>query len=188
VPSFLSLVGAAAAVAFGAGENVAVAGGVANSIFTAGKAYYVPQQKAGFLNRARHAVHCIGNESVGIAAYTIPVGDKDEGNARGRRRGGGSISLPFELQYYRMVENALRSVDTILADRLNTLGTYDPAGIASQIKTLNDEIRQAEEERKDVQEGRSRSRRTGTREAELAQLELDVLQPKLQECVVRAKM
>jgi hypothetical protein len=87
-----------------------------------------------------------------------------------------------------MVENALRSVDTILADRLNTLGTYDPAGIASQIKTLNDEIRQAEEERKDVQEGRSRSRRTGTREAELAQLELDVLQPKLQECVVRAKM
>jgi hypothetical protein len=183
VPSFLALVGSAAAVTFGAGENVAIAGTVASSVLNAGKAYYVPREKAGVFNRARHALACLQSEAAGIPAYLPPADAEATTRSRSRRGGGGSVSVPFELQYFMMVASRLKEVELILADRLNTMGTYDPAGVAAQIRELDEEAEAADDAR-----ARQRSRRGRVSAVDEAVLELDALRPKLDECVVRAKM
>lgn len=69
VPGFLSLVTAAAAVALGGGRDWAIAGGSANSMFTAGNSYYDPAKQAEILNDAVDAFACIRSEAVGVEAY-----------------------------------------------------------------------------------------------------------------------
>jgi hypothetical protein len=184
VPSFLSLIGATAAIAFGAGEDVAVAGGIANSVFNAGKAYYVPQQKAEILDHALDALLCIQSESVGMAAFDATV-PPPSGKSR-FDSGSGSVSVKVERQYFNMVSSALFSVERVMAQRLNRAGAFDPAGVAAQIKTLDQQAAAAETQQN--AKASARFRNTGIMEAQDAILELKAIQPKLQGCVVRAKI
>lgn len=171
VPSFLALTGAATATILGAGETVPVIAGAANQILPGGKAYYVPQQKAEIFDHALDAILCIKTEAVGVPAFSTDL----EGRVL---RDGGSVEVSFEEQYFHLVAAALLSVERAMAQRLSTVGKFDPAGVVAEIEKLKKE--------EDAAADAAGKSRIGA--ADFATLQLDVLQPRLQKCVVRAKM
>ena len=93
-----------------------------------------------------------------------------------------------------MIRGALRQVAVVTAQRLSRRGTFDAAGVAAQIRTL------AEEERArraavgaatETPVDDALAARFGGPVAAFIrniQLQLDVLQPKLDQCVLRAKI
>lgn len=237
IPSFLALAGTSAASAFGAGPDVAIAGGVGNSLFTNGGKYYASQQKAEIYDHALDALLCIKSEAVGIDAFTlgaISAVERANGETAGALAagaagapgadGGPEVTVTSTEQYYDLVTAALLSVERVAAQRLSAAGTpFDAAGVVAEIEAL----REKEEEATDA-EAQSESDDaaaavtaaptaagggtvglTGAQAATklLAQqtayqtinrvpasrvsetiLELRSLQPKLQQCVVRAKV
>jgi len=208
VPSFLSLVGATAATAFGAGPDVAIAGGMANSVFNAGNAYYAPQRQAEIFDGSLDALLCIKTEAVGINAYDIGKLDEEETPEVADEEGGGgegdsAIHVSPSQQYYDMIQAALFSVERVTAQRLNVVGTFDPAGVVAELTALETEIREKNKKKDgpagdadadaDAREGEAAADDEGGGGAgddDLAtvRIELLTLQPKLQRCVVRAKI
>ena len=197
IPSFLALVGSTTAVAFGAGADVAIAGGAANSVFTAGSNYYAPAEQNEILLHALDAINCISEEAVGSPAYaSLPAaGDEERRLQLLRDPGGGQVEITSDQRYFRMVRGALRQVAIVTGQRLSRRGTFDAAGVAAQIRTLADE----ERERRRLAEqpppteqaltNRFMSSPAGTaRLMHVIQLQLDLLQPKLDQCVLRAKV
>lgn len=222
VPSFLSLAGTTAAVALGAGPNVAIAGGAGSAILTQSGKYYAAQQKAEILNHSLDALLCIKAEAVGIDAPTLRAVSAVEKNlsvpqsamrADGTPQPGAQVEISSEKQYFDMVSASLMSVERITALRLSIVGTpFDAAGVIAEIKALDEKI---EEASSGVQAAANKTQTlknapvtdNGTLSAPSDQLRaksvlngipsqqvantllrLDVLQPKLQQCVIRAKV
>lgn len=139
LPAFLALIGATTAVAFGAGPDVAIAGGAANSVFKGGQAYYDPKQKAEIFDHALDALICIKMEAVGIDAYDIITYDKAHNYALTLGDQGGP-QVSATQQYYDLVASSLFSVERVLAHRLSNTGTFDPAGVVAEINALQKQI------------------------------------------------
>lgn len=188
VPSFLALVGSATAVALGAGSDVAILANAANGTLTGAKSYYVPQEKAAVLDHALDALLCIKTESVEVNAYSIgTIGQAQRMQFFAADGGGSIVTIPVDEQYFNMISAAVLSVERVMAQRLSKLGTpFDAAGIAAQIKTHAEETRKAEAEREAQRSAGFRT--SGLLSANDVTLELQVMQPRLQDCVVRAKM
>ncbi|HMC91184.1 MAG TPA: hypothetical protein VKI45_01875 [Allosphingosinicella sp.] len=193
VLGFLSLVGSTAAVALGAGPKVAIAGGIGNSVFTAGEKYYDPKEQTAILADALDALTCIKTESVGINPFDLAATSTQQRSFRDADSGG-NVEVTAERQYFNMVASALLSVERAATVRLSRRGSFDAAGIAAEIETLAKKAEEAEKAKKNPppQDPTVRllfgERVAGVqRLGEFARLDLDVLQPKLQKCVVRAK-
>jgi len=207
VPAILIGAGAATALAFGAPSAVAIGGGAATAALSAGKNYYSPQMKAGIFDSALDALLCIKTEAVGIDPISIgAISAAQEGGARALAApaSNGNLTVSAEERYFTAVSAALLSVERVLAQRLSAVGTFDPAGVIAEIKTLAAEV---EEKKADgtliasdqakalVQDAgggdqSAKSAVVSTTTAKIAQtiVQLEVLQPKLQQCVVRAKI
>lgn len=196
IPAFISLIASTTAVAFGAGPNVAIAGSAGNSLFTAGNNYYAPAEQAEILNHGLDAITCIRSEATGTPAYAaLPALGNEE---RRLQRVAGitdpTVEISSDRQYYNMVRSRLEAVDIVIAQRLMRRGTFDAAGVAAQIREAAKEVRDAQlavvsppaaDQRVT---GRFASSPTGTaRLAQMVQLHLNLLQPKLDQCVLRAK-
>lgn len=87
-------------------------------------------------------------------------------------------------QYFELVSGSLLSIERILGARLKSAGKFDPAGLQAEIgKTLTE-----------MQEADNKTRQTPLRglgdqeKGEEVRLRVQALQPKLQNCVVRAKL
>lgn len=110
---------------------------------------------------------------------------------------GGTIEIDVQRQYFEMVAASLFSVERVLAQRLSNVGTYDAAGIAAELKQLAGEQQEADEDVDEAEDapvtgtpvaGKKSFATEADRNAALAELSLDSLQPRLQQCVVRAKI
>ncbi|MCW3835929.1 hypothetical protein ACFQ1E_07750 [Sphingomonas canadensis] len=149
---------------------------------------------------------------------TAQLPGADGGGAKGLWRALGidapaSVSVPAERQYFEMVLAALLTVERVLATRLSDSGKYDAAGVTDELKKLfkqeevaAGETRAAGEEVKnagknldaqllsnlDTDAGRAKAalalQLLQQREKRFVTIQLDELQAKLQQCVVRAKM
>ncbi|MGI4880847.1 MAG: hypothetical protein ACRYG4_25560 [Janthinobacterium lividum] len=210
VPALLVGVGAATALAFGAGADVAIGGGAATALLTGGKNYYSPAVKADIYDSALDALLCIKSESVGVDALTI---DKVEMVAKLASRvdpavaASTGVTVSADDQYFGLIQNALFSVERILAKRLSKSGVFDAAGVVAEIKTVAKDV----EDRKATAEKTAEAKAktvvgatsgagarlfqltdatpdADTTRVEAAIVELAVLQPKLQQCVIRAKI
>lgn len=111
----------------------------------------------------------------------------------------GVVKIDVERKYYEMVAASLFSIERVLANRFSIIGAFDSAGITAEIKQLT-----AEEETADQATSEAENRPIdGTAAAALApktfatekkrndavvELTLAALQPRLQQCVVRAKI
>lgn len=141
LPAFLSLVGATAATAFGAGPDVAIAGGIGNSVFTSGGKYYAAQRKAEIYDHALDALLCIKTEAVGVDGFTLDrISDVEKGAAprvEPQDGEGPSVTITSSEQYFDMVSAALLSVERVAAQRLSAAGTpFDAAGVIAEIESL----------------------------------------------------
>ena len=185
--SFLSLVGSTAAVALGANKDVAILGGAGNSVFSGGKAYYAPQEQTTILSDAVDAIACIQAAAVGVDTFTIENTSEEQKNLR--TRSGATVEVPVERIYFNMVGSSLVNVERAAAQRLARRGTFDPAGVAAEIESALKKI----EEAKNAKEHPPTLRDQPGVSVALAgsvqtvQLDLALLQPELQKCVVRAK-
>ncbi|MEG3168200.1 hypothetical protein U1737_08355 [Sphingomonas sp. LB3N6] len=207
VPAMLIGAGAATALAFGAPSGFAIAGGAATAALSAGKNYYSPQMKAAIFDSALDAILCIKSEAVGIDPISIgAISAAQEGGARALAAPGGNDNLTVSAaeRYFIGVSAALLSVERVLAQRLSVVGTFDPAGVIAEIKGLAAEVEekktggtstatdQAKALVQDAGGGNQavKSAVSATTEARIAQtfIQLETLQPKLQQCVVRAKI
>ena len=195
IPSFLTAVGTITATAFGAGSNVAIAGGSASSILNGSRNYYDPKGKADIFDSSLDALICIKMEAVGIDGFSIK---KVQGEAEknilkfetGENRFG--VDVGPETQYFDLVSSSLLSVERILAQRLSAVGVFDPAGVVAEIKQLSDDIEQASSPAA-VADAQNKAQPLALSTAEKATaartlLEINALKPKLQSCVVRAKL
>jgi len=195
IPSFLTAVGTITATAFGAGSNVAIAGGSAASILNGSRNYYDPKGKADIFDSSLDALICIKMEAVGIDGSSIK---KIQGEAEknilkfetGENRFG--VDVGPETQYFDLVSSSLLSVERILAQRLSAVGVFDPAGVVAEIKQLSDDIEQASSPAA-VADAQNKAQPLALSTAEKATaartlLEINALKPKLQSCVVRAKL
>lgn len=198
IPAFLAVVGATAATAFGAGQDVAIAGTVGSSIFNAGNSYYSPLQQAGIYNSAIDALVCIQSEAVGVEAFVRPEDDERDSldnDERGGGEGDSAVYTTAEVQYYEMVRAALFNVELVAARRLMNIAPVDPAGVVAEITALNREAAEnlppgrEDDGGADDQAGVEDEEGGGARdEAETVRLAIAALQPRLQRCVVRAKI
>ncbi|HEY0312930.1 MAG TPA: hypothetical protein VGC56_10600 [Allosphingosinicella sp.] len=145
IPAFLALIGTAAATAFGAGPNVAIAGTVGNSLFTNGGKYYAPQRKAEIYDHALDAMLCIKEEAVGLDGYTLEaIGTVENAQGKSVRAAVGdspaddsdpTIRVTVSAQYFDMVAGALLSIERVAAQKLSTAGTpFDAAGVIAELE------------------------------------------------------
>jgi hypothetical protein len=206
IPSILIAAGSATALALGAPSEVAIGGGAATSLLGTGKSYYAPQAKAEIFDSALDALLCIKTEAVGIDPITIDsISTAEKGGARGIASAArGVITVSAEERYFTTISAALLSVERVLAQRLSTVGTFDPAGVVAEIKALTEDENElttesqksAPEQAKalliDASRGHMAAKNAAisSSETKIAQtiVRLETLQPKLQQCVVRAKI
>lgn len=112
---------------------------------------------------------------------------------------GGVIKIDVERQYYEMVAASLFSIERILSQRFSNIGSFDADGVAAELKELTAE----EEKAETAAEGAADAPIDGTpaaagatktfaseakRNDAVVELTLASLQPRLQQCVVRAKI
>jgi hypothetical protein len=196
IPSFLTAVGTVAATAFGAGPNVAIAGGTGASVFRGAKSYYSPKEKADIFDSSLDALLCVKLESVGIDAFDIAKVDIAAARAADFQNdadGGNEVSVSAQQRYFDLISASLMSVERVLAQRLSAVGVFDPAGVVAEIEKLASEIRskegaasQAAANNKATAMGIADA--AGIASASQAIIKLDALRPKLETCVVRAKL
>lgn len=208
VPALLVGIGTAAAMAFGAPADVAIAGGATTAGLNAGKNYYSPKQKAAIYDNALDALLCIKTEAVGIDPLALgAISSIESGGVNGRSLvAGGGVAVTAEQRYFALVSASLLSVERVLAQRLSNVGSFDPAGVIAEIKTLAEEARQKTEDAEATADNQAQAlmadgSKTGssagaksavaaTDQDKIAQtiVLVETLQPKLQQCVVRAKI
>ena len=208
VPALLTALGTATAMAFGAPSDVAIAGGAATAGMNAGKNYYDPKQKAAIYDSALDALLCIKVEAVGIDASVLAaMSALETGGANSRKvLTNGGVHVTVEQRYFELVTASLLSVERVLAQRLSNVGTFDPAGVIAEIKILSEEIKESEEDAKSgadekakllVEDGMSsgsgskaQAAAATTNLTEVARtiVQVETLQGKLRQCVVRAKI
>lgn len=195
IPSFLTAVGTITATAFGAGPDVSVAGGSAVAILNGAKGYYSPKQKADIFDSSLDALICIKMEAVGIDGFEIKkvqaaTVDQAIKKANGDKATG--VEIGPETQYFDLISASLLSVERILAQRLSSTGIFDPAGVVAEIKQLAEEVEEAEsglavtdaKNKTDPLKLSAPEKATAIRTL----VDINSLRPKLQSCVVRAKL
>lgn len=209
VPALLVGLGTASAMAFGAPADVAIAGGAGAAGLNAGKNYYGPKQKAAIFDSSLDALLCIKTEALGIDPFTleaISLIEKEGGNKLNLVDSSQAL-VTTDKRYFELVSASLLSVERVLAQRLSNVGSFDPAGVIAEIKTLADEVREktaegqkfaAAQAKGIVNDGRSKDATPKANAAanstalekkvEQVVVQLEALQPKLQQCVVRAKI
>lgn len=196
IPSILIAAGSATALALGAPSEVAIGGGAATSLLGSGKSYYAPQAKAEIFDSALDALLCIKTEAVGIDPITIDAisAAEKEGASGIASAARGIITFSAEERYFSSISAALLSVERVLAQRLSTVGTFDPTGVVTEIKALAAEEEELKTESQAIATDQAKAllknAASSSTEAKIAQtiVKLDILQPKLQQCVVRAKI
>lgn len=110
-----------------------------------------------------------------------------------------AIEVTPERQYFRMVSSALLGVEVAAAQRLSQRGTYDAEGVRARIADLVEEEEENSEIANNTQlPGGSAAMFAGEMGAAAAdvaiqrviwaQVQLNVLQPKLQQCILRAQV
>lgn len=157
VPGLLAGIGSAAALAFGAGSDVAIAGGVATASADGAKDYYAPLKKAEIYTSSLDAFLCIKSTSVGVEPFIISgetVARKAAGNPptnKGAATPEGARSTSREKsyfsperRYFELVSSALFTVERISATRLRNSANYDVAGVIAQIEQIKEKIEKAE--------------------------------------------
>ena len=208
VPALIVGLGTATAMAFGAPPDVAIGGGAATAGLNAGKSYYDPKLKAAIYDSALDALLCIKTEAVGIDPLTlgaISAIETDGANGRALTSSGG-VSVTAEQRYFAIVSASLLSVERVLAQRLSNVGSFDPAGVIAEIKTLAEEARKKTEDAQATADSqaqalvadgsgsaatpKAKAAVAAADEAKISQtiVQIETLQPKLQQCVVRAKI
>lgn len=126
----------------------------------------------------------------------------------------GKVSFSSERRYFEMIGAALYSVERVTADRMSSVGSLDAAGMVKEIEDLANKVKAAkeEEDKQQVDESGNKDPNGGAADAEKAlaesvaskdavttdllkarvnfntELQLNTLQPKLQMCVLRAKL
>ncbi|QNA84937.1 hypothetical protein G4G27_13730 [Sphingomonas sp. So64.6b] len=208
VPALLVGLGTATAMAFGAPADVAIGGGAATAGLNAGKDYYAPKMKAAIYDSALDALLCIKTEAVGVDPLTLgAISAMETGGANGvALTGTGGVAVTAEQRYFAIVSASLLSVERVLAQRLSNVGSFDPAGVIAEIKTLSEEARKKTEDAEVTADGqaqalvadgskgtatlKAKAAVAATDETKIAQtiVQIETLQPKLQQCVVRAKI
>ena len=88
-------------------------------------------------------------------------------------------------QYFEMVSSALLSVERILASRLKSMGKYDAAGLQAEIAKQLEDMRTADAKLKPASAFAGLS---APEKNEEVKLQVSAIQPRLQSCVVRAKL
>lgn len=209
VPAFLLGATAALGQSFGLSSDATL--GIGAGAVGAGQSssYFAPQAKADYLNSAINALTCIQMESVGVPGFDLTEEPKgaDNGDAKAMMFAldgdavDTTVSVGAHEQYFRMIMGALLSVERVLARRLNHAGTpYDAAGITAQIELLS----QKEEEgppadptgsaktlmdlQGKVGLSADEENRLKSAKETYATLKVKELQPKLQKCVILAKV
>lgn len=196
LPAFFSLVGATTLIGLGeAGRKAAFVGQTGSSVFGAGKSYYAPQEQATILRSAVDAIACIQSEASNISAYEVAeTAEQEKKQLAGFKRTKGA-EITVEQQYFDLIESRLTAINGVAAQRLAQRGTFDAAGVAAQIEQIAQAQRDAEEAREEGQpppDAETQKMLGPTKSVALAlskkvQLDIDVLRPKLDKCVVRAK-
>lgn len=208
IPAFLATTGAAGAVALGGGSTFGIIGTGASSLFNAGNQYWDPKLKAAIYDHALDALLCIKTEAVGIPAYKFDNAAAEKARSAGFQEPGKQVStvtVTPEKQYFEMVSAAAFSVERILAQRLSSMAPVDAAAVAAQLKDAMEATAAKEKERENANAGTPAGRPGGgngnaglidllagqrrtSPNQEAIRLDLEVLKPKLDECVVRAKL
>ncbi|PTS74378.1 hypothetical protein DBR17_17175 [Sphingomonas sp. HMWF008] len=208
MPALLVGLGTATAMAFGAPADVAIAGGATTAGLNAGKSYYSPKQKAAIYDNALDALLCIKTEAAGVDPLTLgAISSIEAGGANSRSLvADGGVVVTVEQRYFAIVSASLFSVERVLAQRLSNVGSFDPAGVIAEIKTLAEEARKKTEDAEATSDnqakalaadgskvnalGSAKSAVATTDQTKVAQtiVQIESLQPKLQQCVVRAKI
>ena len=107
-----------------------------------------------------------------------------------------SLRSSFDLPriHYEMVSTALFSIERVLAQRLSNVGNFDSAGIAAEFEKLAGKEEEAQDDKKNLEknnptkDGKSLTAGTEEYREEKWETELELMQAKLQKCVVRAKV
>lgn len=212
VPAILTGVATTTAAALGAGTDVAIIGGATTALLGAGKSYYSPQLKADIYDSALDAVLCIKARAASVDPLTIEKISKLEKAKAGAPLAGVAVAISTEEQFYHLITTALLSVERVLAQRLSTVGTFDPAGVIAEIKALVKEIEKEAAEA--AQTAPTQAAAVASSDAaqpaavqaavlavvpavdKVAQIqkiketliEFATLQPELEQCVIRAKI
>jgi hypothetical protein len=216
IPSHLAALLGVAGAAFGGSSDLALGSGIAASTFNSANSYWAPQEKAAVIDSAYDALLCIRTEAVGIDY--IDTTKSPDGGPPKIAVAGDSVKLDPQWRYYGLISAALRQVDRITASRLRSIGKFDPAGLVAEIEALNMKIVEAEQAKKKAatpaptptpspspspsaspdgpaemaeDDGGGTNAASSTKASAddgLYSLELAALQPKIQRCVVRAKM
>lgn len=125
----------------------------------------------------------------------------------------GSVDFSSERRYFEMVGAALYSVERVTADRMSSAGTLDTGSLVEEIKALASKAEEAQKAKESQQvdangdQGSSDGAANAEKELSVAvasntnqvkvlkalvnfntSLKLDVLQPKLQLCILRARL
>ena len=116
----------------------------------------------------------------------------------------GYVEISAQRQYYELVSGALMSVERILAKRLNKSGSFDPSSLVAEIEKLAKKAEDNEGDGADdggaapleaaLQSEMTKSIQSGNfvqfakAREQLIKLQIPDLQPKLQKCVVLAKL
>lgn len=205
IPAFLATTGAALAGALGGGVGYGIVGTGANAVFNAGNNYFDPKMKAAIYDHALDAMLCLKTEAVGIPAYIFDnspppaAGTAEfaqwEMNQRGKKS---TVTVTADAQYFMMVSAAAFSVERILAQRLSNMASVDASAVAAEMAKAISDAKDSKDNRDGsgtpnglLESGGGIKGLYGTKattKAELVDLDLAVLKPKLDQCVIRAKL
>jgi hypothetical protein len=212
VPAFISTTAAATAVALGGGATWGILGTTGNAAFNAGNKYWDPKAKAAIYDHALDALLCIKNEAVGVDAFKFdfkPPKTEKGANILSLNMLAAlqSIPVPVEDQYFMLVSTAVFSVERVLAHRLSNVGTFDASSVAAELqkamqakKDLEDNPPEPNDDAAETAEAAANAEANPEKKAAKtfvaalarqqanAEVDLKKLKPKLDECVVLAKM
>ncbi len=213
IPAFLATSGAAVAAALGGGSTYGIVGTGANAAFNAGNKYWDPKAKAAIYDHALDALLCIKNEAVGVDAFAVDFNPPQAGSNEtlkglfGMVGGKSTIEVPVEEQYFMLVSSAVFSVERVLAHRLSNVGTFDASSVAAELEkaikakeAIEKDPPTADETVADAAEAAAAAETNPQKKLSLslfavaakqkatAEVDLAVLKPKLDGCVVLAKM
>ena len=96
-----------------------------------------------------------------------------------------ALVISVNEQYFEMVSSALLSVERILASRLKSIGKYDAAGLQAEIAKQLEDMRTTDAKLKPASDFAGLS---APEKNEEVKLQVAAIQPRLQNCVVRAKL
>jgi hypothetical protein len=209
VPSFLAVVGAAIGPTFGLTKNGGIAAAGSAAVLNAGNTYYAPKQKTEVLDSALDALLCIKTEAVGVSFFdtreSAGAGNGLKFQSPTSSESNDYVEVDVKRQYFEMVTAGLMQVERILAKRFSDIGPFDVAGVMAELQKLQKEEDTAPQSIPELTtaitnleteaRGQDGPGHTATRAKIVAlqnqraiRIEMKQLQPKIQKCILRAKL